>query len=157
MNKFLRFIYSFAAVGVTAFVAAFFSNQAMQTFYPSLNMPIFSPPDYVFAPVWSVLYTLMIISYYIILNSTDTIKLQNANLLFLGQLFLQMLWSYLFFGVGFYSSAIIVIILMIWTVYKMIEQFKAINKTAGNIQYPYLLWLMYATYLNIGIAYLNAS
>lgn len=155
MNKFLRFLYSFATVSVTAVVAAFFSAQAMMTFYPSLNMPPFSPPDYVFAPVWSVLYTLMIISYYIVLNSADTMKVQSANLLFLGQLFLQMLWSYLFFGMGFYAPAFVVMVLMIWTVYKMIEQFKIINKTAGNLQYPYLLWLLFATYLNIGIAYLN--
>ena len=82
-------------------------------------------------------------------------KVQSANLLFLGQLFLQMLWSYLFFGMGFYAPAFVVMVLMIWTVYKMIEQFKIINKTAGNLQYPYLLWLLFATYLNIGIAYLN--
>ncbi|MBQ7303852.1 MAG: tryptophan-rich sensory protein [Alphaproteobacteria bacterium] len=157
MNKFLRFTYSFLAVGVTALVAAFFSNQAMQTFYPSLNMPPFSPPDYVFAPVWSVLYTLMIVSYYIILNSADSIKLQNANLLFLGQLFLQMLWSYMFFKTASFAPALIVIVLMIWTVYKMIEKFKTINKSAGNMLYPYLLWLIYAAYLNAAIAYLNAN
>ncbi len=157
MNKFLRFTYSFATVAVTAAVAAFFSLQAMKTFYPSLNMPLFSPPDYVFAPVWSVLYTLMIFSYYIVLNSTDAIQTQSATLLFLGQLFLQMLWSYVFFGIGFYAPAIVVILLMIWTVYKMIERFKSINKIAGNLQYPYLLWLIYAAYLNIGIAYLNAN
>ncbi len=157
MNKFLRFTYSFLIVGVTALVAAFFSAQAMQTFYPSLDMPMFSPPDYVFAPVWSILYTLMIISYYIILNSADSIKLQNANLLFLGQLFLQMLWSYMFFKTSSFAPALIVIVLMIWTVYKMIEKFKTIDKSAGNILYPYLLWLIYAAYLNAGIAYLNAN
>ena len=155
MNNFLRFLYSFATVSVTAVVAAFFSARAMQTFYPSLDMPMFSPPDWVFAPVWSVLYTLMIISYYAVLSSADTMKIQSANLLFLGQLFLQMLWSYLFFGMGFFASAFVVMVLMIWTVYNMIEQFKTINKTAGNLQYPYLLWLLFAAYLNIGIAYLN--
>ena len=157
MNKVLRFTYSFAAVGVTAFVAALFSKQAMQTFYPSLNMPPFSAPDMVFAPVWSVLYTLMIISYYMVLNSADIIRVQSASLLFLGQLFLQMLWSYMFFGIGFYGSAMVVMVLMIWTVYKMIERFKSINETAGNLQYPYLLWLIYAAYLNLGIAYLNVN
>lgn len=157
MSKFIKFIYSFAAVGITAVVAAFFSAQAMKSFYPSLIMPPFSPPNFIFAPVWSVLYTLMITSYYIILNSSETMKVQSANLLFLGQLFLQMMWAYLFFGMGFFAPAIVVIILMIWTVYKMIEQFKTINKTAGNLQYPYLIWLIYAAYLNIGIAYLNAN
>ena len=157
MNKILRFAYSFLSVGITAVVAAFFSSRAMQTFYPSLNMPPFSPPDYVFAPVWSILYTLMIVSYYMVLNSSDTMKIQSASLLFLGQLFLQMLWSYMFFGIGFYGSALVVMALMIWTVYKMIERFKTINETAGNLQYPYLLWLLFAAYLNIGIAYLNVS
>lgn len=157
MNKFLKFTYSFLAVGITALVAAFFSSQAMQSFYPDLNMPMFSPPDYVFAPVWSVLYSLLIISYYMVLNSADRMKTQNATLLFLGQLFLQMLWSYMFFGLGLFAPAIVVIILMIWTVYKMIEQFKIINETAGNLQYPYLIWLIYAAYLNIGIAYLNIN
>ena len=157
MNKILKFTYSFSAVGITAFVSAFFSAKAMQTFYPDLNMPMFSAPNAVFAPVWSVLYTLMIVSYYMILNSVDVIKVQSANLLFFGQLFLQMLWSYLFFGMAFYTSAMVVIVLMIWTVYKMIEQFKSIDKTAGNLQYPYLIWLIYAAYLNAGIAYLNVN
>ena len=99
----------------------------------------------------------MIISYYIILNFADSIKLQNANLLFLGQLFLQMLWSYMFFKTASFAPALIVIVLMIWTVYKMIEKFKTINKSAGNMLYPYLLWLIYAAYLNAAIAYLNAN
>lgn len=157
MNKFLKFTYSFLAVSVTALVAAFFSSQAMQSFYPDLNMPMFSPPDEVFAPVWSVLYSLLIISYYMVLNSADKTITQNATLLFLGQLFLQMIWSYMFFGIGLFTPAIIVIFLMIWTVYKMIEQFKSINKIAGNLQYPYLVWLIYAAYLNMGIAYLNTN
>ena len=148
MNKFLKFTYSFLAVSVTAVVAAFFSNQAMQTFYPNLNMPMFSPPDEVFAPVWSVLYSLMIISYYMVLTSADKIITQNATLLFLGQLFLQMLWSYMFFGLGLFTPATVIIILMIWTVYKMLEQFKSINKIAGNLQYPYLIWLIYAAARN---------
>ena len=157
MNKILQFVSSFVAVGVTAFVASRFSAHAMQTFYPGLNLPFLTPPNYVFAPVWSVLYALMIVSYYIILTSADTMKTQNATLLFFGQLFLQMLWSYLFFGMELYLFAFVVIILMIWTVYKMIEQFKIINQTAANMQYPYLFWLIFAAYMNIGIAYLNVN
>lgn len=157
MHKILKFIYSFSATTITAIVASYFSAKAMQTFYPSLTMPPFCPPNFVFAPVWSVLYAFLIISYYIVLNSDDKPKVQNATLLFLGQLFLQMLWSYLFFGIGLYYSALIVMLLMIWTVYKMIETFKSINKFAGNLQYPYLLWLLFATYLNTGIAYLNTN
>ena len=155
MNKIKNFAYSLALVGITATVASFFSMQAMRTFYHSLNMPMFSPPDAVFSPVWAVLYSLMIFSYFIVLNSSDKILGQSASLLFLGQLFLQMIWSYLFFGMGFFSSAVVVMFLMVWTVYKMIEQFKNINKTAGILQYPYLFWLIFATYLNIGIAYMN--
>ena len=155
MNKIKNFAYSLALVGITATVASFFSMQAMRTFYHSLNMPMFSPPDVVFSPVWAVLYSLMIFSYFIVLNSSDKILGQSASLLFLGQLFLQMIWSYLFFGMGFFSSAVVVMFLMVWTVYKMIEQFKNINKTAGILQYPYLFWLIFATYLNIGIVYMN--
>ena len=138
MNKIKNFAYRLALVGITATVASFFSMQAMRTFYHSLNMPMFSPPDAVFSPVWAVLYSLMIFSYFIVLNSSDKILGQSASLLFLGQLFLQMIWSYLFFGMGFFSSAVVVMFLMVWTVYKMIEQFKNINKTAGILQYPYL-------------------
>lgn len=157
MNKAIRFLYSFAAVAVTALICAYFTNSGKPLFYGNLTLPPMTPPDYIFPAVWTVLYTLMVVSYYLILNSSEIFRVQNASLLFLGQLFLQMVWCYLFFYSAYFLYALIVRALIIWTVWAMIGKFKNINETAANLQYPYLLWLLFAFYLNAGVVYLNGN
>lgn len=157
MNKLLRFLYSFFAVAVTALISSYFVQHGMELFYHDLQMPALTPPDRVFPIVWSLLYTLMVISYYIVLNSADTMKVQSASLLFLGQLFLQMIWSFLFFYSAYFSFAGIVILLLVWTVWAMVRKFQTISPAAGYLQIPYLLWTIFAAYLNGGIIYLNGN
>jgi len=157
MNKVISFLYSFAAAAVTALITGYFVAAGTETFYPQLSMPPLTPPSYVFGPIWSVLYTLMAVSYYLILTSRDDFDISTASVLYLGQLFLQMLWGFLFFYAGRFLYALIVIILLILTVWAMIRQFKIINPTAGRLQYPYLIWLFFAAYLNAGVVYLNGN
>lgn len=157
MNTIINALYSFAAVAVTAFISAFFTNSGIAFFYDTLEKPPFTPPNSVFPFVWSVLYVLMIISFYRILQNRRILQVQSATLFFLGQLFLQMVWCFLFFYQAYFLYALVVILLLLWTVWRMIKEFKSIDRFAGVIQYPYLLWLLLAVYLNIGVVYLNGN
>ena len=157
MDNLIKFLYSFFAVAITAAVSSYFVGFGMETFYHQLDLPPLTPPDAVFPVAWSVLYVLMVISFYLVLREDDDISVQKASLLFLGQLVLQMLWCYLFFYGAYFLFALIVIVLLILTVVAMIRRFKEINNVAANLQYPYLLWLLFAAYMNAGIVYLNGS
>lgn len=157
MNKALRFLYSFCAVGITAVACSYFTQSGIALFYGSLELPMLTPPNAVFPTVWSALYALMVISFYIVLGNDNVFQVQRAALLFLGQLFLQALWCYLFFYLGYFLFGLIVIGLLLWTVWSMIKQFMAINRAAGLLQYPYFIWLLFAAYLNVGVVYLNGN
>lgn len=157
MDNIIKFLYSFFAVAITAAVSSYFVGFGMEIFYHQLDLPPLTPPDAVFPVAWSVLYVLMVISFYLVLRENDDILVQKASLLFLGQLVLQMLWCYLFFYGAYFLFALIVLVLLILTVFAMIKRFQDINKTAGNLQYPYFIWLLFAAYMNAGIVYLNGS
>ena len=119
-----------------------------------INKPSFSPPAIVFPIVWTILYTLMGISAYIIINSDDPDK-KSAYLVYLIQLIVNGLWSLFFFRFGWYLFSFFWIILLIALVIIMIDKFRKINKTAGYLQIPYLIWLIFASILNLAIYLLN--
>ncbi len=157
MNKALRFLYSFCAVGITAVACSYFTQSGIALFYGSLEIPMLTPPNAVFPTVWSALYALMVISFYIVLGNDNVFQVQRATLLFLGQLFLQVLWCYLFFYAGYFLFSLIVMLLLLWTVWSMIQRFKQTKPAAGYMQYPYFVWLLFAAYLNAGVVYLNGN
>lgn len=157
MNNILKIFYAFLSVAVTAVICSYFTQFGIATFYESLTKPPFLPANQLFPAVWSVLYSLMIISYYLIIKDHSYEDFRLATLMFLGQLFLQMLWTYLFFFGAYFLFAGIVILLLLWTVAEMIKSFKRLSPFAAYLQYPYFLWLIFAAYLNFGIAYLNGN
>ena len=157
MKSVLKFIWSFFIVGIAAYVCSIFSRYGVDTFYEALQKAPLTPPNMVFPIVWPILYALMIISYYIILKVVPFKNLKKSTALFLGQLVLQVIWSWLFFYQAYFLYAGIVIVLMIITVYLMIKEFAVYDKTAAYMQYPYLIWLIFAAYMNFGIIYLNGN
>lgn len=121
--------------------------------YNYLVNPPLSPPSYLFPIVWSILYLLIGISYYIYRkNNNDnslTIKLYYI------QLILNYLWSIIFFTLKLRTLAVIwIIILAITIIYLMIRFYKE-ERTSFYLFIPYILWVLFATYLNIGIVVLN--
>ena len=157
MKSVLKFIWSFFIVGIAAYFCSTFSRYGVDTFYEGLQKAPLTPPNMVFPIVWPILYALMIISYYIILKVVPFKNLKKSAALFLGQLVLQIIWSWLFFYQAYFLYAGIVIVLMIITVYLMIKEFAVYDKTAAYMQYPYLIWLIFAAYMNFGIIYLNGN
>lgn len=121
--------------------------------YGDLNKP-FDVPSIVFPIVWVILYILMGISIYII--SEDKYKDKTkAYTLYIVQLIMNSLWTLFFFGFNWYTFSAIWIILLLIAVILMIISFFKIDKKAAYLQIPYVLWLLFALYLNVSIAIMN--
>lgn len=122
------------------------------SFYDTLVKPWLAPPKWLFPIVWPILYLLMWISYYLVRKYTDNKTVRDIYYI---QLFLNLMWSILFFIFEQLFLSSIWIIFLDLIVIVMISLFNKINKISSYLQIPYLLWLLFATYLNISICILN--
>lgn len=129
---------------------------SIQTWYGTLVKPPFSPPNWLFGPIWTLLYILMGVSVYLIWNKgLKTKKVREALYLFAIQLALNAIWSPVFFGAQNILLGLIVIIIMWIFILKTILAFVKLNKTAAYLLYPYLAWVSFATILNFSVWVLN--
>ncbi len=121
--------------------------------YNTLEKPLLSPPGILFPIVWTILYTLMGISYGILKNKGEIN--QEIDFIYYLQLGINALWSIIFFVLEWRLFAFFWILLLIVCVIIMIMKFYSKNKLAGLLQIPYLLWILFASYLNLSIYLLN--
>lgn len=134
-------------------LGALFTNEAVQTWYPLLNKPFFSPPSWLFGPVWTLLYILMGIACYRIWTSTK--NHQAAMTLYWVQLFFNAIWSPLFFGLRSPLLGLVDILIMLSLITWTLISFLRIDQKAGLLLTPYLAWVSFATTLNAAIWWLN--
>jgi tryptophan-rich sensory protein len=127
----------------------------MNDWYKALNKPAFTPPSTYFPIAWGILYTLMAISFIIILSKPHSANKYIAVNLFLFQLILNFTWSYVFFEIKSISFALIDLIFLFIFLCLTIYFFYKISKIASFLLIPYLLQVIFALYLNIGILTLN--
>lgn len=121
--------------------------------YGDMVKPPLSPPSYIFPIVWTILYILMGISYFVATKDKENDK--DLNQIYILQLLVNLFWPIIFFVLKMYFTAFLWIILLIILVIVMIKELLKNNKISGYLQIPYLIWLLFATYLNIGIFLLN--
>ena len=136
-------------------VAGMFTSQAVPTWYASLNRPSFSPPNWVFGPVWTSLYILLGISFFLIWKEKASKERDLAIKIFSIQMLLNFAWSFLFFYFNLIGVALIEIILLWISISLMIYLFYKIKPLAAYLNIPYLLWVSFATILNAGYYLLN--
>ena len=157
MNKIFRIL----VVVVTCLVVGYFSGMvtrsAITSWYPTLVKPNFNPPNWIFAPVWSMLYVMMGVSAGLIWNRMEQEKeaVKIALVFFAVQLGLNALWSFLFFGLKNPMLAGLEIVILWLMIYETYSKFVKINKIAGYLLIPYLLWVSFAMALNGSIWWLN--
>lgn len=133
-------------------IGSFFTFDAIPSWYATLQKPFFSPPNYVFGPVWSALYLLIGISGYLAWRA----KAGNAAMgAFGAQLGLNALWSVVFFGLRMPPLALVVIVLLLASIAYMAKSFHKSDKNAAYLLVPYLLWVGFAMCLNAAIVLLN--
>lgn len=147
MNKFKLFIDILIPVAIGGIVG-FIINPYID--YNLLVQPPLSPPSIVFPIVWTILYVLMGISYYLLKNPS-----KKEKIIYFIQLGVNALWSVFFFIGKFYLFSFIWIVLLDVLVIFMIGIFYHNNKASAYLQIPYLIWILFATYLNLGIYILN--
>jgi len=137
------------------FIGSFFTTSSITTWYAFINKPFFSPPNWLFAPVWTLLYILMGISAFLIWKKRDNLKTKQALISYGIQLVLNTLWSIIFFGMHNPGLAFLEIIILWLFILITLIKFYKINKTAGLLFIPYLLWVSFASILNYAIWILN--
>jgi benzodiazapine receptor len=149
------------AVAIAASIAAgipgsLVTTAGPETWYDTLVKPWFFPPPFVFAPVWTVLYILMgIAAYRVWMEGTDHPAVRSALALFAVQLILNMLWSVIFFGLQNPTLALADILLLLIVLIATAIRFSAVRRDAAWLLVPYVIWVCFATVLNLAIILLN--
>ena len=154
-KKFKPYIISVAvALGVGVLSAVL--TMGSMDFYSTINQPPLAPPGWLFPVVWTILFTLMGISAALVYTSDSSQEeIRSALTVYAAQLAFNFLWSIIFFNMRAYLFAFIWLIILWILIIVMIIRFYNINKSAGLLQIPYLLWVTFAGYLNFMIYLLN--
>lgn len=158
MNKYIKIIITVSICLTVGYLSSMVTQSSIQTWYPTIQKPSFNPPNWIFAPVWTLLFILMGIAAGIVWDKIDSNReLAKKGLLFFGiQLFFNALWSYLFFGLNNILLASIEIILLLLLIYETYLIFRKIDKKASYLLIPYMLWVGFASILTITIFILNS-
>ena len=135
-------------------VAGLLTGGGMKEF-ASLNQPPLSPPGWLFPVVWTILYALMGISSYMVLYAETEENKFRALVVYVVQLVFNFFWPIFFFGFGLYFFSFLWLLVLWLLVFWMIKEFYKISPKAAYLNIPYLLWLTFAGYLNLGIWWLN--
>lgn len=151
--KLLGLIIGCELIGV---FGSIFTVPAIDSWYKTLNRPFFTPPDWLFGPAWTLLYLLMGVSLFLVLEKGfKDKKVKKAAYFFLVQLFLNFIWSIIFFGFKSPLFALFEIVILWLFILITIISFSKISKTAAYLMIPYLLWVTFASALNLFIVVLN--
>ena len=125
------------------------------SWYRNINKPGFNPPNWIFGPVWTLLFILMGISLYLVYTSPSSKIRTIALILFAVQFVFNVLWSYLFFGINRPDLAFAEIIILLGLIIATTIYFFRVNKISGYLLIPYILWVSFASILNFSIWRLN--
>jgi benzodiazapine receptor len=137
-------------------IGSFFTSPSIPGWYAGLAKPPFNPPNWVFAPVWTILYALMGLSAYLVYEKGPArSEVRKALAVFGGQLVLNAFWSIVFFGEHLILGAAVVIVILWAMILASIWLFSKISRTAAYLLIPYILWGSFATVLNISLYVLN--
>lgn len=152
----IRIVISVSICLLVGFLASIATQSSVNTWYTTLEKPFFTPPNYLFAPVWTILYVLMGISAGIVWSrGLHHIWVKTALYHFVFQLLFNALWSVVFFSLQQVFWGLLTIITLIILILLTIKWFKVVNKTAAYLLIPYAVWVLYAMALNFEIWRLN--
>lgn len=154
-KEFPLLIFSLVLPQAAGLIGSLFTFSAIPNWYQTLVRPPIAPPNWVFGPVWTTLYLLMGISYFLIARKKQTKEKKEALLYFYKQLALNTLWSFAFFGLHSPIAGLLVIIPLWILILTTIKRFSKISPVAAKLMWPYLAWVSFATLLNLCFALLN--
>jgi benzodiazapine receptor len=152
----IKLIFSILIIQLSGGIGAMLTFTSLNDWYSSLSKPVFTPPNWIFAPVWTFLYTLIGVSFYLVWQKgLKNSEVKKGLRIFTYQLVLNILWSAFFFGLRSPILGLIDILIMNYLIYLTIVKFRKIMPLASYLLYPYFAWVLFATVLNISIVILN--
>lgn len=149
-----KLVVSIIICELAGIIGSFFNISSISKWYSRLKKPKFNPPNWIFGPVWTILYFLMGISLYLVWN-TGISLLNSTLIIFFIQLILNIIWSVIFFGLKAPFYAFIEIILLWLAILFTIIEFFMISPLAAFLLIPYILWVSFAAVLNFSLWLLN--
>lgn len=157
MNRLLKIAIMVATCLGVGYISGEVTRASVETWYTTIEKPSFNPPNWLFAPVWSLLYFFMGVAAGLVWTRIEMERetVRQALKFFFIQLALNALWSFLFFWLKNPLLAMIEIVLLWLMIYETWHKFRPINKFAGWLFVPYMLWVAFAAVLNASIWYLN--
>ena len=157
MNKhnWKTYLFWIAVSEAAGALSGWLSREGTAQYSQSMVKPPLSPPGWVFPVVWTVLFVLMGIGAARVYNTPQSSQRSKGLNLFVVQLLVNFFWSLIFFNAGRYGLAYFWLLLLLVLVGAMTVRFYRVDPAAGLAQIPYLLWLVFASYLNFGVWYLN--
>lgn len=156
MRTFITALIFIAIAQAAGLIGTFFTFDAIPTWYASLNKPSFSPPNWVFGPVWTLLYTLMGIAAAMVWRERTRLTHAARGMRWYWiQLALNAIWSPIFFGWQRMDIALVIIVLMWISIVLTMNEFRRVNGWAALMLAPYLAWVSFATLLNFSLWQLN--
>jgi benzodiazapine receptor len=151
-----KLVVSIIACLAAGAIGSIFTRQAIPTWYATLEKPAFNPPNWLFAPVWTLLYIMMGIAAFLVWRKgLENRQVRIALIVFLAQLILNALWSVVFFGLESPLFGVVVIAALWVAILFTVLKFYRISLAASVLMWPYLLWVTFAAVLNSSIWLLN--
>ncbi len=155
LNPAFKLFISIALPLMVGAIAGIFTATAIGSWFETLHHPSFRPPNWLFGPVWTVLYLLMGISIYLIWIQQATSMRKRVIIIFAIQLSLNFIWSFLFFYFHAIGFALVEIIVLWVCIFILIFQFRKVKPLAAYLNIPYIIWVTFALILNAGYFWLN--
>jgi len=156
MKDWMKLAISIIGCELVGLLGTVFTASSIPTWYAGLNKPFFSPPNWIFGPVWTLLYAFMGISFYLLWKKGWGKKSHvDARNFFLAQLAVNFIWTPIFFGLRSPILGLITIVLMWILIVVTMKKLYPISQNAFYLLIPYLAWVSFATALNAAIVFLN--
>ncbi len=151
-----KILISVVVINALGAAGAIFTSGSLKDWYVSLEKPPGVPPNWVFGPVWTMLYAMIGVSLALFWHQVIAGPAKRRALIwFFGQMVLNLAWTPLFFGAHLLGVALVVIVAMLIAIVVTLVLFRRQHKLAGRLLIPYAVWVSYATYLNAGYSVLN--
>ncbi|MBD1135086.1 tryptophan-rich sensory protein [Pelagibacterales bacterium SAG-MED47] len=152
-NKFISFVLFFFITFSASFVGRQVTMSSKEPWYSQLIKSNYNPPDWIFAPIWITLYLMMTIAIWLFWHSKK--RDMNTIYIYFIHVVFNTTWSIVFFGLHKIFLALVVLIGLIFLIIVLIQRFKRVNLLSYYLMIPYLLWTVYALFLNFNLLVLN--
>ena len=152
-NKFISFILFFIITYSASFIGGMATISFKEPWYSELIKSNYNPPDWIFAPVWTTLYLMMTLAIWFFWHNKN--RDMNTIYIYFIHIVFNTTWSIVFFGLHQILFALIVLLILIFLIVILIIRFKRVNLASYYLMIPYLLWTLYALFLNFNLLILN--